>query len=70
MAEARITVDMTGFPEVKAAIAELVDIVKAYKDYYGTSPAQVRHLQTCKQCCDGNGCSCDGSDRCSDYPTE
>jgi len=72
MAEARVTVDVTGLPEVKAAIAELASDLKAYRDYYGTSPAQVRHLQACESGCCSRDCSGDDGfhDRCPDYPTE
>ncbi len=72
MAEARITVDLTGFPTVKAVIAGLIDDLKTYRDYYGTSPAQVRHLQACVGGCCPRDCSGDDDshDRCPDYPTE
>ena len=67
MAEARITVDVSGLPEIKAAIAELASDLKAYRDHYGTSVAQVRHLSACTRCFDHDF---DGPIRCPDYPAE
>lgn len=53
----------------EAALAVSYDDLLAYKDYYGTSPAQVRHLQSCTRCDVGSYVDKD-SRPCPDYPTE
>jgi len=50
---------------LESALAQQADDLLAYKDYYGTSPAQVRHLQECY-----DGCGHQPGPRCPDYPTE
>jgi hypothetical protein len=66
---------ITSLEDVLAATAENL---LAYRDYYGTTIAQVKHLQECTQCCSRNQCSVDtrysqaghSCHPCPDYPTE
>jgi hypothetical protein len=52
-------------------LATAHEALTTYKDYYGASVAQVRHLRECTECCPRNCSGDDGfHDRCTDYPTE
>ncbi len=57
---------------LESDLQKQADDLLAYRDYYGTSPAQVRHLSTCVGGCCPRDCSGDdySHDRCPDYPTE
>jgi len=52
------------------ALAVQTDELLAYRDYYGTSPAQVRHLSACHRCESYGQEAPDTTYRCPDYPTE
>ncbi len=55
----------------EATLAQSAQDLVTYKDYYGTSVAQVKHLAECTECCPFHCPGDDGShDRCYDYPTE
>ncbi len=58
--------------DAESALAQQSDDLLVYKDYYGTSVAQVRHLSTCVGGCCPRDCSGDDDshDRCNDYPME
>lgn len=54
-----------------AALATQTDELAAYKDYYGTSPAQARHLTMCEECYQvGAYKKSPPPATCPDYPTE
>ena len=52
------------------ALATQGDELLAYRDYYGTSVAQVRHLSACHRCESYGQEAPDTTYRCPDYPTE
>ncbi len=52
------------------ALAQQADDLLAYQDYYGTSVAQVRHLQGCEKCETYNLATDVYTEHCPDYPTE
>jgi len=52
------------------ALAVQTDELLAYRDYYGTSPVQVRHLSACHRCESYGQEAPDTTYRCPDYPTE
>ena len=52
------------------ALAVQADELLAYKDHYGTSVAQVRHLSACHRCESYGQEAPDTTYRCPDYPTE
>lgn len=51
-------------------LAVQTDELAAYKDYYGTSLTQVRHLSACHRCESYGQEAPDTTYRCPDYPTE
>lgn len=53
--------------KLEETLAVAYDDLLSYKDYYGTSPAQVRHLQSCTRCLP---VECMSTERCPDYPAE
>lgn len=63
---------------LEEALAVSADMLLTYKDYYGTSIAQVKHLQECELLYDTSDNApfrCHTSDpgfhsRCGDYPEE
>lgn len=62
----------TALEYAHAALAQQADDLTAYKDYYGTSVAQVRHLATCVLCAEADTLdeSKRATYRCPDYPME
>jgi hypothetical protein len=52
---------------LEAHLLDAEENLLAYKDYYGTSLAQVKHLQGCPNCYLGIDAD---QVRCSDYPSE
>lgn len=54
--------------KAESTLATQAEELLAYKDYYGTSVNQVKHLQECGAC-DASRC-CEASFFCPDYPSE
>lgn len=56
---------------LEAALAEYAESLLTYRDYYGTSVTQAKHLAECPRCYDvAPGEPEHMQCRCSDYPTE
>ena len=58
----------TSVVTLESELANANEELTAYKDFYGTSVAQVKHLQECTECSEPS--CCEHGWTCSEYPTE